>query len=581
MSNPSPTLAALLSFIFPGLGQAYAGQPRKGLIWAIPMLLFIVGALWLVLGGQTRLVDFVTLGRNQLALLIFNVAFFLYHVAAMIDAYDKAKRDRSLSYSRGASRTGPIALAALVAVTIVLHGFPEMYGIDAHNSYCAIFSCSGGNVAQIVIPPIQVKTPNPSFVEPSDVASASTSPTASATGSTSPSTPGTTGTPGTPGGSATPIPDRTPLPSIPLASWPQWAQDGRLNVLLIGGDSRSDTGLDAKSLRTDSMILLSVDIESGKAALFSFPRNLCTATNGSCGDGTRYPDWLQVPLVAPDPNSPQAAGFQAAFPDGTFTASNSVCSGMNSDGLLTSLWHVAAYCSSVFPGSDGISGSDCQQQFDCQRAWSALVGTVQEFTGQQIDGIIAVNLNGFVDLVSNLPQQCPTPAQRVALPSTPDCYGGLWLQTDPLQDDAYYDSQQNQIPVNFQAGCFFVDPEYSLAYARSRHQDSDYQRERRQQYVIQQVRRQLDPLALLPNIPSLLQVAQANLYTTFGDTDIGYLAQAASRVDPNRLYEEDFAPSHVAALGSMQAIQDEVTSIFNTPEPQPQPQQQSNPCPAK
>ncbi len=575
MSNPSPTLAALLSFIFPGLGQAYAGQARKGLIWAIPMLLFIVGVLWLVLGGQ--LVGVVSLGRNQAALLIFNVAFFLYHVAAMIDAYDKAKRDRSLSYSRGASRTGPIALAALVAVTIVLHGFPEMYGIDAHNSYCAIFNC-GNDTGSRIIPPFQARSPNPSFVEPSDVASASGTPSASAGASASPSTPGASSTPT---GSSKPVAVRTPLPSIPLDGWPAWAQDGRLNILLVGGDSRSDTGLDAKSLRTDSMILLSVDIESGKAALFSFPRNLCTATNGSCGDGTRYPDWLQIPLVAPDPGSAQAAGFQAAFPDGTFTASNSVCSGMNSDGLLTSLWHIAAWCSSVFPGSDGVNGTDCQQQFTCQRAWSALVGTIQEFTGQQIDGILAVNLNGFVDLVSNLPSHCPTTAQRVALQSTPDCYGGLWLQTDPLQDDAYYDSQQDQIPVNFQAGCFYVDPEYSLAYARSRHQDSDYQRERRQQYVIQQVRRQLDPLALLPNIPALLQVAQANLYTTFSDSDISYLAQAASRVDPDRLYEEDFAPAHVAALGSMQAIQDEVTSIFSTPEPQPQQQQQNNPCPAK
>jgi anionic cell wall polymer biosynthesis LytR-Cps2A-Psr (LCP) family protein/TM2 domain-containing membrane protein YozV len=577
MSNPSPSLAALLSFIFPGLGQAYAGQARKGLIWAIPMLLFIVGVLWLLLGGQTRLVDFVTLGRNQLALLIFNVAFFLYHVAAMIDAYDKAKRDRSLSYSRGASRTGPIALAALVAVTIVLHGFPEMYGIDAHNSYCAIFNCGAGDQARNVIPSFVPQTANPSFAQPSQIASASTGPSASAGGTTSPTTPGATGTPS---GSGTPIAQRTPLPSIPdfPNGWPGWASDGRLNILLIGGDSRSDTGLDAKSLRTDSMILLSVDIQSGKAALFSFPRNLCTATNGSCGDGTRYPDWLQIKLPQEDTSTP--AG-QQAFPDGTFTANSSVCSGMNSDGLLTSLWHIAAWCSSIFQGSDGISGNDCQQQFDCERAWRALVGTLQIFTGQQIDGIIAVNLNGFVDLVSNLPQQCPTTAQRVALPATAACYGGLWLQTDSLQDDAYFDSQQQQIPVNFQPGCFYVDPEYSLAYARSRHQDSDYQRERRQQYVIQQVRRQLDPLALLPNIPSLLQVAQANLYTTFGDTDIGYLAQAASRVDPNRLYEEDFAPANVTALGSMQAIQDEVTNIFSTPEPQPQPQQQNNPCPAK
>ena len=571
MSNPSPTLAALLSFIFPGLGQAYAGQPRKGLIWAIPMLLFIVGAVWLVLGGQ--LVSFVTLGRNQTALLIVNVAFFLYHVAAMVDAYDTARRDRALSYSRAASRTGPIFLAALVAVTIVLHGFPEVYGINAHNTYCAIVNC--GVADNNVIPPFVAHTPNPSFVEPSAIPTASVTPTGSAQASTSPTAPGSTGKPS---GSVAP---RTPPPPVDLSSWPGWAADGRLNILLIGGDSRSDTGLDAKSLRTDSMIMLSVDIQAGKAALFSFPRNLCTATNGSCGDGTRYPDWLKIPLVAPDPGSPQAAGFQAAFPDGTFTASSSVCPGMNSDGLLTSLWHIAAYCSSVFQGSDGVSGNDCQQQFGCDRAWSALVGTLQNFTGQQIDGIIAVNLNGFVDLVSNLPQQCPTAAQRVALPATGQCYGGLWLQTDPLQDDAYFDSQQDQIPVNFASGCFYVDPEYSLAYARSRHQDSDYQRERRQQYVLQQVRRQLDPLALLPNINNLLAVAQANLFTTFVDSDIGFLAQAASRVDANRLYQEDFAPAHVTDLGSMQAIQDEVTNIFSTPEPQPQPQQQNNPCPAK
>jgi anionic cell wall polymer biosynthesis LytR-Cps2A-Psr (LCP) family protein len=351
-----------------------------------------------------------------------------------------------------------------------------------------------------------------------------------------------------------------------------------LNLLLIGGDSRSDTGLDAKSLRTDSMILLSEDIQSGKAALFSFPRNLCTATDGSCGDGTRYPDWLQLQLPQEDTQSP--AG-QAAFPNGNFTASPNLCQGMNSDGLLTSLWHVAAYCDSVFAGSDGISGPDCQQQFDCDRAWRALIGTLQNFTGQQIDGVVAVNLNGFVDLVSNLPSQCPTDAQRVALPSTPKCYGGLWLQTDPVQDDAYFDSQQQQIPVNFKSGCFYVDPEYSLAYARSRHQDSDYQRERRQQYVLQQVRRQLDPLAMLPNIPGLLQVAQANLYTSMGESDIQFLAQAASRVDADRLYQEDFAPAHVTALGSMQGIKDQVANIFSQPEPQPQPQQQNNPCPAK
>ena len=132
MTNKSPTLAALLSFVFPGLGQIYAGQIRKGVIWAIPMLLIIVGVGWTFLGGQGRLVSLVTPLNNQVALLIFNVAFFLYHVAAMIDAYDVAKSERHFGYSK--PRGAPIALAALVALAIMIHGFPEVYGIDVHNT---------------------------------------------------------------------------------------------------------------------------------------------------------------------------------------------------------------------------------------------------------------------------------------------------------------------------------------------------------------------------------------------------------------------------------------------------------------
>ncbi|HEY7024330.1 MAG TPA: DUF6677 family protein [Candidatus Limnocylindrales bacterium] len=563
MSNKSPTLAALLSFIFPGLGQIYAGQVRKGVIWAIPMLLVIVFGLWLVIGG--KLIGFATDAQNQIALLIFNIAFFLYHIAAMIDAYDVARRATSFGYTK--PRGAPIALAALIAIAIMLHGFPEVYGYEAHNSYCAIVDCTGDNGHGGVLQSFQPATPNPSYVAPTDTPSATTEPSTSPGGSNTP-----TGSPG-PQGSVAPF---VCPPAPDLSGWAP-AADGRVNLLLIGGDSRSDTGLDAKSLRTDSMILLSVDVANCKAALFSFPRNLCTATDGSCGDGTRYPDWLQLRLPGEDTQSQQG---QTAFPNGNFTTGNP-CAGIQSDGLLTSLWHVAAYCASIFPGSDGVSGSDCQVQFDCERAWRALVGTIQNFTGQQIDGVIAVNLNGFVDLVNALPAQCPSAAQRVALPSTANCYGGLWLYTDALQDDAYYDSQQDQIPVNFQQGCFFTDAEYSLAYARSRHADSDYQRERRQQYVLQQVRRQLDPIGLLPEIPSLLQIAQANLFTTLSDTDVQYLAQVASRVDADRLYQEDFAPAHVATLGSMQGIQDFVTNIFSQPEPQPAPQQQNNPCPPK
>ena len=96
-SNPSPAVAALLSFVFPGAGQVYAGQTRKGLIWAIPMVLFVIVVVWVLIGGQNRafsLLHYETL----LAILVLNVAFFFYHVAAMLDAYAVAQRERSRGY---------------------------------------------------------------------------------------------------------------------------------------------------------------------------------------------------------------------------------------------------------------------------------------------------------------------------------------------------------------------------------------------------------------------------------------------------------------------------------------------------
>jgi TM2 domain-containing membrane protein YozV len=47
MRNPSPTLAAFLSFIWPGLGQVYAGDTRRGIIWTIPMFLIVIAGGWI------------------------------------------------------------------------------------------------------------------------------------------------------------------------------------------------------------------------------------------------------------------------------------------------------------------------------------------------------------------------------------------------------------------------------------------------------------------------------------------------------------------------------------------------------
>ena len=529
MANPSPALAALLSFIFPGLGQIYAGNTRRGLVWAIPMVLVIVAGILLVLGGPAAITQLLT-AEKAFALIIFDLVFFIYHVAAMVDAYEIARRKRS-GPTRSLTGSGPIALALLISLAIVIHGLPAAVGLVPYWLFAA-----GQTGHTDIIPEASFahQTAAPVTPAPSVLA---TIPDASIPGSTA--TPVITQSPDAEP-TDTPTPSLDPnatfkarnCPAAPdLSGWAP-AADGRVDILLVGSDSRSDDGVSAASLRTDSMLLLSVDVAECKAALFSFPRNMTDVPADSI---TRYPDWLTIPTESTKPYN----------------------------GYLFGLWRDAASSPNDYPGSDGV-GPECQQQFECERGWRALTYAIQQMSGVNIDGVIAVNLKGFVDLVSNLPG------------------GGVWLDIpDPLFDDAYYNSQQQLYPVNFQKGCQFLDPEDTLAYARSRHQDSDYQRERRQQFVLQSIRRQLDPISLLPHIPGLLQAASANLFMTFSSDDFPYLAQVASRVDADRLYQFDFAPAHLVPLGSMAGMQAKVQNIFSEPEPEPGQQQQSNNCPPK
>ena len=404
MRNPSPALAAFLSFIFPGLGQIYARETRRGVIWAIPMLVVVVAALVFLLGGSKAISTLLTADR-ALALVVFDFALFVYHVAAMVDAYVVARRSAgSPGYGSIAARRGVLALALLVALAIVIHGVPGAYGF----AYYQFASSYTGDTQVIPTATFAPQTLHP--VSPVPTLPDESLPGATPTPFVS-QPPDQTAEPATAPPPSGPVSSAKPkaCPAPPdLSTWPPGA-DGRLNILLVGSDSRSDDGVSAASLRTDSVLLLSVDIAECKAALFSFPRNMTDVPDNSI---TRYPDWLTIPTESSTPFN----------------------------GYLFGLWRDAAASPNQYPGSDGI-GPECQQQFDCERGWRALTYAIQQMSGVNVDGVIAVNLKGFVDIVANLPGS------------------GVWLDIpDPLFDDAYYNSQQQLYPVDFQKGCQFLEP---------------------------------------------------------------------------------------------------------------------------
>jgi LCP family protein required for cell wall assembly len=434
-TGPRPAVAAFLSLILPGLGQAAAGRRRRALLVAIPALAVPVVLVAIAAEGSVKAIETLLSPTSITIALAANVVLGLYHAWAVIDA------DRVARSTRGGTptRRAQLIVVVLATLTLVGHGALEVVGVQAQDTLSAVFLPGGGD-GQWGIPQPSFETPAPTL-QP---------------------TPGPTPSPG-----ATLAPTPSPMPTS--TPGPAWAADGRLNILLIGGDA----GPGRWSLRTDTMEVLSVDVATGRAALFGLPRNL-----------------IDVPLP------PESA---KAFPGGRYP------------GLLNSLYVYANQHPSQFPGGDA-------------RGFRAVSGAIQQLIGVPLDGAVVVNLNGFVRLV--------------------DAIGGLWVNVTQTIVDSHYplENGSGDIYLVIKAGCHHFTGHLALAYARSRHMDSDYGRMARQQTVLVDLAQQISPIAMLPRIPDLLSIAKTDLWTTFSVTDAAPIADLLATVDVGAIKSTVFSP---------------------------------------
>jgi LCP family protein required for cell wall assembly len=484
----------VLSLLLPGLGQAWLGARRRGLLIALPIVALLLGvAIWILLDPTGALGVILSKGVLGIVLVLL-VGLAIYHLAAIRDAFRLGNRmapstvpaasvgtESSVRPSRAPNRRSairsPLLLMALAAV-VAVYGTVEFLGVRAIQASSAIFADPSTGFA----------IPGTSFA-PRPTGTPAPQPTGLVTEPTAP-----------------PAPTATPEPG------PAWAADGRLNLLLIG----SDAGPGRWEARMDSINIVSVEIATGRMALFSL---------------WRYTGNVPLP--------PESAG---AYPNGRF------------DGWLNALYVEAMGHPDRFPGGDA-------------RGFRATTGAIQELVGVPIDGAIVVNLNGFVDLV--------------------DAVGGLWIDIPfAVHDDHYAIPDGSGYKVlNFSAGCQQLSGEHALEYARTRHQDSDYGRNRRQQRVIIALARQLDPLVLLSHVPDLLDIAQNNLWMTIQQDELAGLAELASRVDTKDVQYYLFWPPETPQrlnTAGIEHVREVVRGIFDEPavdEPTPDPTAKPAPCP--
>jgi LCP family protein required for cell wall assembly len=131
---------------------------------------------------------------------------------------------------------------------------------------------------------------------------------------------------------------------------------------------------------------------------------------------------------------------------------------------------------------------------------------VSKVTGITFDRYIAVDFVAFRDMVNAL--------------------GGVDVcLTTNLDDNSYPDYSNGYMPIHYKAGCQHLNGEQALQIARSRHADqaaqsSDFGRARRQQDIMQSIKKKATTVNGFAKAPQLLNALQKNINTDMTLSDM-------------------------------------------------------------
>jgi len=146
------------------------------------------------------------------------------------------------------------------------------------------------------------------------------------------------------------------------------------------------------------------------------------------------------------------------------------------------------------------------------------MATVSKVTGLQFDGFVAVDFKAFREVVNAL--------------------GGVQACLDtPLDDMQYPDYHNGYIKggIHFPAGCQNVNGEQALEIARSRkavepEQATDFGRARRQQMLLNAIRKKANAVNALERAPQLMDALQKNFVSSLDVSDINALYNFADKL---------------------------------------------------
>lgn len=466
-----PLIAAALSAFVPGAGQLYAGDPYRAAIVFSPTILVVTGTYAFATRGAIGMAEFLVQPDFLTGLLIANGIVLAWRIAASVDAY--------VLTSRGTNRSGR-AVAGL-SVMLALLAVPQLvgwaYGAQTISALNAVFVASSEPVevpddapARPIVAHNSLGVPDPALINLPDIEARSMRNMILRPGVGDPDAIADIGNIYAPS-----------TPDAPFLPFTERVGSDLLTILLVGGDA----GPGRDGLRTDSMNVVSIDLDTGAVAMFGLPRNL-----------------KEVPLPA---------SMRTAFVEYEKRVREVDLIDADLDGY-PDLW--------IDEDGDGIPDEPEFESCECfpemlnkvhgqTREWSrtypdevdpglaALRDIVGHLLGIEIDYYFMVEMAGFVRTI--------------------DAIGGV----DVYVEEPYHvrvsspEEGRPKAVIHVEPGMNHLDGLEALAYTRWRIGSSDYDRMGRQRCVIKAAATQADPVTLVRAFPRLL-----DLMETYVTTDI-------------------------------------------------------------
>ena len=242
-----PWLAALLSFVVPGLGQAYAGRWRTAAILAAPILGLAAVVAGTLTGALTQVREALFAREVLTGVLVLNGVLLAWRGLAIADA----GLTPWTQPDRRSRRTAVAVVAGLLVVTVAMHVWIGAVIVQLDATLEQVFS--PGDEGEVAAPP------DPSGAPPPEA------------------------------------PEEPPAPA--------WDGTERINILLLG----SDAAPGREVALTDVVLVVSVDPVGQTAVMISVPRDTARLPlpDSSVHADAIYPDRVNsiMARAAADPDA--------------------------------------------------------------------------------------------------------------------------------------------------------------------------------------------------------------------------------------------------------------------------------------